>query len=76
MTNQAETGIQIPDRPALETEITPEMIEAGTAEFVRWFERDEHQEALVELPSEASIGSLLASSFAAMRAAMPVSTKS
>lgn len=47
-------------------EITPEMIDAGREAFVRWFERDEHQESLVELPSQASVGLLVSEVFSAM----------
>ena len=61
------------DRPALaEIPITPAMIEAGKAEFVRWFQRDEHQESLLELPSDSSLESLLSDVFPKMLAAMPV----
>ena len=54
-------------------EITDEMIAAGRAVFLEWFALDEHQEGLIELPSEASISVLLSSSFAKMIAASPVS---
>lgn len=54
-----------------EIEITPEMLAAGRAVFVSWFERDEHQEGLVELPSDASAEALLCASFASMLARMP-----
>lgn len=56
-----------------EIEITPAMIEAGREVFARWFERGEHQEALVEMPSPASVQNLLAASFRAMASMMPLS---
>lgn len=55
-----------------EIEVTAEMIEAGRAAFVAWFELDEHHEGLLELPSDASISSLLKTCFGKMWGAMPV----
>lgn len=49
-----------------EVSISPEMVEAGVKEFERWFARDEHHEALVEMPSNASIGDLVLLIFRAM----------
>lgn len=54
-------------------EVTPEMLEAGRAAFLKWFELDEHQESLVELPPDSSIASLMVASFRSMAAAIPVS---
>ena len=74
MTKQTDSYRQIRrDRPVLEIEITPAMIEAGRSEFVAWFERDENSQALSEMPSSASVDALLAASFSAMASLMPES---
>ena len=59
------------DRPVIE--VTSAMIEAGKKAFMEWFERGEHAQSLVELPSSDSVASLLIASFASMAAVMPAS---
>jgi hypothetical protein len=55
------------DRPDLtDVVIAPAMLEAGVEAFKRWFECSEHQESLVELPSDESISELLLSIVSAM----------
>ena len=54
-------------------EITSAIIEAGRKQFAQWFERVEHSQSLVEMPSPESVASLMAASFASMAAVMPES---
>lgn len=46
--------------------VTPVMLAAGSDVFRHWFEKPEHFECLAEMPSEASIQSLLSGLFSSM----------
>jgi hypothetical protein len=54
-----------------EVQITPAMIEAGVAEFQRWFELPEHQEELAGMPPNASLTALARRMFCSMISKSP-----
>lgn len=74
MAESGDSGRQA-DVEILEIEVTPEMIVAGLLAFQDWVGSDADESSLVEMPSTASISSLVSSVFFSMIACRPESKR-